>query len=126
MFQDRKTPVAEQNFTTVAAPEPAPSRASPATPQAATPRRRGRSIAIGKANQGFAAQDYQRFNDLVHTGYGTVQRVQQAQATLRAADAAVTRDGATLASATKQSDVLTAQLDKAEAGLSRDQALARQ
>src|SRR4051812_23626367 len=37
------------------------------------------TIIIDQANQAFAQQEYRRFSDLVKTGYGTVQRVQQTQ-----------------------------------------------
>jgi membrane fusion protein (multidrug efflux system) len=84
------------------------------------------TIVIDQASQAFAEQEYRRFSDLVKTGYGTVQRVQQAQSNIRQAIAAVQRDEATLAAALKQSDVLKAQLAKAEATVMRDQALEEQ
>jgi membrane fusion protein (multidrug efflux system) len=86
----------------------------------------GATIAADKAQQVFAQQDFQRYTDLVHTGYGTVQKVQQAQSSIRQAIAAVARDEATLASAQKQTEVLRAQLAKAEAAVQRDQAVAQQ
>jgi len=84
------------------------------------------NIASDQATQTFAQQDHQRYADLVHTGYGTVQRVQQTEAAIRQANAAVQRDQANLAAALKQSDVLRAQLTKAEAVLAQDEALENQ
>lgn len=84
------------------------------------------NIKIGQANQVFAQQDYQRYADLVKTGYGTVQKVQQSQSAISQASAAVQRDQAVLAGALKQSDVLKAQLIRAEAELDHDRALQKQ
>ncbi|MBY0510746.1 MAG: HlyD family secretion protein, partial [Rhodospirillaceae bacterium] len=84
------------------------------------------NISIDQANQVFAQQDFQRYADLVKTGYGTVQKVQQSQAAIAQATAAVQRDQAVLAGALKQSDVLKAQLIRAEAELDHDRALQQQ
>jgi membrane fusion protein (multidrug efflux system) len=84
------------------------------------------TIAIDQAGQAFAQQDYRRYADLVKTGYGTVQKVQQAQSAIRQASASVQRDQATLGSARKHSEVLGAELAKAEAAVQRDQALEQQ
>jgi len=61
------------------------------------------NITSDQAAQKFAQQDHERYTDLVHTGYGTVQRVQQAEAAIRQANAIVQRDQANLAGALKQS-----------------------
>jgi membrane fusion protein (multidrug efflux system) len=84
------------------------------------------NIASDQAVQQLANQDHQRYADLVHTGYGTVQRLQQAEAAIRQANASVSRDQANLAAALKQSDVLQAQLVKAKAVLTQDEAAASQ
>jgi len=84
------------------------------------------TLAIDQATQSFAQQEFHRFSDLVKTGYGTVQRVQQTQSAIRGANAAVDRDQAALISAQKQGDVLRAQLAKAEAALQRDLATEQQ
>lgn len=84
------------------------------------------TIAADRAAQAFAQQEHRRFDDLVKTGYGTVQRVQQTVSAIRQADATVAHDQAALASSIKQTDVLQAQLAKAEANLRRDQALEQQ
>jgi membrane fusion protein (multidrug efflux system) len=84
------------------------------------------NISADEASQLFARQDHQRYADLVKTGYGTVQKVQQSQSAISQANAAVQRDQAILAGALKQSDVLRAQLSKAEAELEHDRALQQQ
>jgi len=84
------------------------------------------TLAVDQAGQAYAQQDYRRFTDLLKTGYGTVQRVQQTQSAIRQADATVQRDTAALASAEQQSGILSAQLAKANAALKGDQALEQQ
>ncbi len=84
------------------------------------------TIVSDQATQAYARQDHDRYTDLVHSGYGTVQRVQQAEATIRQANAAVQRGQANLAATVKQADVLRAQLSKAQAVLAQNEALARQ
>ncbi|TAL01304.1 MAG: HlyD family secretion protein [Rhodospirillaceae bacterium] len=84
------------------------------------------TLTADRASQSYAQQDYRRFADLLKTGYGTVQRVQQTQSAIRQADATVQRDIAAVASAEQQSGILTAQLAKANAALKGDQALEQQ
>ncbi len=84
------------------------------------------NITADQANQLYAQQDFQRYADLVKTGYGTVQKVQLSQSAISQANAAVLRDQAVLAAALKQSDVLRAQLSRAQADLMHDQALEKQ
>jgi membrane fusion protein (multidrug efflux system) len=84
------------------------------------------NLASDRAAQGLAQQDHKRYADLMQEGYATVQRVQQSEATIRQTDAAVARDQALLASALKQSDVLAAQLARAEAAVAHDDSLVRQ
>jgi len=84
------------------------------------------TLAMDQAGQSYAEQDYRRFADLLKTGYGTVQRVQQTQSAIRQADATVQRDSAALTSAEQQSGILNAQLAKANAALKGDQALEQQ
>jgi membrane fusion protein (multidrug efflux system) len=84
------------------------------------------NIVSDQALQQFAEQDRERYSDLVRTGYGTVQRLQQAEAAIRQANAGVQRDQANLAAALKESDVLRAQLSKAKALLAQDQAAQEQ
>ena len=84
------------------------------------------NITSDQANQLFAQQDHERYADLVKTGFGTVQKVQQSQSAISQANASVQRDLAVLAGALKQTDVLHAQLSKAEAELLHDRALEQQ
>ena len=81
------------------------------------------NISADQANQLYAQQDHQRYADLVKTGCGTLQKVQLSQSAIAQANAAVQRDQAMLAGALKQSDVLKAQLTRAEAEFLHDRAL---
>jgi membrane fusion protein (multidrug efflux system) len=84
------------------------------------------TIAVDEANLTFAEQDDKRYAQLASTGYGSVQNAQQAASRRAAARAAVARDTASLASATRQLDVLKAELSQAQAALARNEALLRQ
>ena len=70
----------------------------------------------------YSQQDFRRYTDLEHTGYGTVQRAQQAQADLTQKQAKLDSDKAGVSSAEKQIDVLEAQLQQARAALAQQQA----
>ncbi len=84
------------------------------------------TIAASEAAAKFARQDQDRYQDLMKTGYGTVQRAQQADATLRTSAATVQRDRAALVAARDQIKVLETQHAKAEAALEHDRAVERQ
>ncbi|MHB1205879.1 MAG: HlyD family secretion protein [Rhodospirillaceae bacterium] len=84
------------------------------------------NLTVDQASQALAQQDHTRYADLMSQGYATVQRVQQSEATIRQADATVARDQALIASAIKQSDVLAAQLTRAEAAVVHDDSLVHQ
>lgn len=75
------------------------------------------NVAADEANATFAEQDNKRYTDLAKTGFGTVQNAQQAVSRQLAARAAVTRDQAALTNATRQLDVLKAELGQAQANL---------
>ncbi|GLS29204.1 membrane fusion protein, multidrug efflux system [Mesorhizobium albiziae] len=75
------------------------------------------TVEADKADETFAEQDDQRYARLAKSGYGTVQNAQLAASRIAAARAAVTRDVATLANATRQLDVIRAELAQAEAAL---------
>jgi membrane fusion protein (multidrug efflux system) len=81
------------------------------------------TIAVGQATLTFAEQDDRRYAQLASNGYGSVQNAQQAASRLAAGRAAVARDTASLANATKQLDVLKAELVQAQAAVTRDEAL---
>jgi len=84
------------------------------------------TLEMDQAAQHFAQQDNERYVALLHTGYGTVQRVQQTESGIRQANASVSRDQASLGAALKQQDALQAELAKAQATLAQNQAAADQ
>jgi membrane fusion protein (multidrug efflux system) len=83
-------------------------------------------IAASEASLAFARQDYRRYHDLVKTGYGTVQRAQQAQANLRQESAQLERGRASLVAAQRQIEVLKTQRAQAETALTHAQSAAEQ
>lgn len=80
------------------------------------------TVVLDQANEAFADQEDKRYAELAKKGFGTVQNAQQAASRLNAAHAAVTRDAAALVNATKQLDVIKAELAQAEAALARAKA----
>jgi membrane fusion protein, multidrug efflux system len=83
-------------------------------------------LAVDEASATFAEQDDKRYSSLAATGFGSVQNAQQAASRIASARAAVARDTASVASATKQIDVLKAELEQARAALARSEAARRQ
>jgi membrane fusion protein (multidrug efflux system) len=81
------------------------------------------TISVDEANRTFAEQDDKRYSHLASTGYGSLQNAQQATSRIGAARAATARDTASLETATKQVDVLKAELAQAEATLAHDEAV---
>jgi membrane fusion protein (multidrug efflux system) len=84
------------------------------------------TVDVDNATVTFAAQENKRYTDLAATGYGSVQNAQQAQSRNAGARAAIARDTANLASASKQVDLLKAEIVQANATLARAQALQSQ
>jgi membrane fusion protein (multidrug efflux system) len=84
------------------------------------------TVASDQAGLVYSKQDFQRYTDLARTGYGTVQRAQQAQADIVQKQAKLDSDKAGIASAEKQIAVLDAQLEQARAALAQQQANAHQ
>jgi membrane fusion protein (multidrug efflux system) len=84
------------------------------------------TIDVDNATVTFAAQENKRYSDLAATGYGSVQNAQHAQSGIAGAKAAIQRDTANLASATKQVDLLKSEIAQANAALARAHALQRQ
>src|SRR5271163_360784 len=74
----------------------------------------------------FSQQDFQRYTQLAKTGYGTVQRAQQAQADITEKQAALQHDTTVVAAAEKQIDVFEGQLAQANATLAQQQAMEHQ
>jgi membrane fusion protein (multidrug efflux system) len=83
-------------------------------------------IASAEAAVNFAKQDHSRYQDLMKTGYGTVQRAQLAESDLRQQTALLEHNRAALVAARKQIDVLTTQRSEADAQLAHAQAVAQQ
>lgn len=84
------------------------------------------TVSVDRANETFAEQDNKRYASLAVTGSGSVQNAQQAASRITAAHAAVARDTAALVTATKQVDILKAELAQAQATLAHDEAVQRQ
>jgi membrane fusion protein, multidrug efflux system len=80
------------------------------------------TIDVDDANVTFAAQDNKRYASLASSGYGSVQNAQLSQSKIASAEATRARDTANLTSATKQVDLLKAEIVQAEAALARAQA----
>lgn len=81
-------------------------------------------ISAGKATRDLAVADDARYEDLRKSGYGSVQRAQQAATVLRERVAQLRKSRAALAAAQRQIDVLVSQRARAEAR--RERALAAQ
>jgi membrane fusion protein (multidrug efflux system) len=84
------------------------------------------TIAVDQANLTFAEQEDKRYSQLAATGYGSIQNAQQAASRIATARAAVARDAASLENATRQLDVLKAEVAQAQATIAHDEALQRQ
>jgi membrane fusion protein (multidrug efflux system) len=84
------------------------------------------AVEVDIAAKTFAGQENKRYTELAATGYGSQQNAQAAQAKNAAADAAILRDAANLASALKQVDLLKAEIAQAEAAAARASALQAQ
>ena len=80
------------------------------------------TVEVDNATVTFAAQENKRYTDLAASGYGSVQNAQQAQSHIAGARAAIVRDTANLASASKQVDLLKAEIAQATAALARARA----
>src|SRR3984893_6848499 len=74
----------------------------------------------------FSQQDFQRYPHLATTGYGTVQRAQQAQADITEKQAALQHDTTVVAAAERQIGVFEGQLAQANATLAQQQAMEHQ
>ena len=108
------------------------AKASIATKQAALAAQQSQieaakaAIEVDRANETFAAQEDERYAQLASRGYGSVQNAQQAASRVAAARATVARDTAALTNATRQLDVLRAELAQAQAALARAEAAQHQ
>ncbi len=84
------------------------------------------TVDVDQANATFAEQNDKRYATLATSGYGNIQNAQQAAAQIAAAKATVVRDSASLEAATKQVDLLEAELAQAKAALAHDRAVQHQ
>src|SRR5471030_2927438 len=76
-------------------------------------------IASAEASLGYATSDNTRYSDLVKTGYGTVQRAQQAESAFKEKGAQLDHNRASLLVAERKIDVLASDRGRAEAALDR-------
>jgi len=83
-------------------------------------------VSAGEATVAFAQSDARRYQDLLRTGSGTVQRSQQADADIKARQAALARSRAGLDAARGQGAVLQASLQGARAKADRARAAVQQ
>jgi membrane fusion protein (multidrug efflux system) len=83
-------------------------------------------VAASEANLKFAQEERARYDELMKTGSGTIQRAQQTDAALRASSAQLQHANSGLAAAERKVDVLTTERAKAAAQLERGRAVARQ
>jgi membrane fusion protein, multidrug efflux system len=84
------------------------------------------TLDVDTASATFATQENKRYTDLAATGYGSVQNAQSAQSRNAGALAAIERDKANLASASKQVELLKAEIAQAVAAAARANALQHQ
>jgi membrane fusion protein (multidrug efflux system) len=84
------------------------------------------TLDVDRANETFAEQNNKRYTNLATNGYAPVQTAQQAASAIAAAQATIVRDSAALDAATKQVELLNAELAQARATLAHDQAVAHQ
>lgn len=84
------------------------------------------NVTVAEASQSFAEQENGRYQKLVKSSYGTVQRAEQAEAELRESSAELERAKASLVAAQKQLDVLNTQRTSAETTLAHAKAEAEQ
>ena len=83
-------------------------------------------IAAAEANLKFAQEEQARYDGLMKTGSGTIQRAQQTDATLRASSAQLQHSKSGLQAAERKVDVLTTDRAKAVAQLDRARAVEQQ
>jgi membrane fusion protein (multidrug efflux system) len=83
-------------------------------------------VAAAEANLKFAQEERARYDDLMKSGSGTIQRAQQTDAALRASNAQLQHAKSGLLAAQRKVDVLTTQRAQVAAQLERARALAQQ
>lgn len=83
-------------------------------------------VAAADANLKFAQEERARYDDLMKSGSGTIQRAQQTDAALRASNAQLQHAKSGLVAAQRKIDVLTTQRAQAAAQVERARAVAQQ
>ncbi|OPY99459.1 hemolysin D [Bradyrhizobium sacchari] len=83
-------------------------------------------VAAADANLKFAQEERARYDELMKSGSGTIQRAQQTDAALRASNAQLQHAKSGLVAAQRKVDVLTTQRAQATAQLERARAVAQQ
>jgi membrane fusion protein, multidrug efflux system len=83
-------------------------------------------VAAAEANLKFSEEERARYDDLMKTGSGTIQRAQQTDAALREKTAQLQHSQSALLAAERKVDVLTTDRAKAVAQLDRSRAVAQQ
>ncbi|UPK34865.1 HlyD family secretion protein [Bradyrhizobium sp. 186] len=83
-------------------------------------------VTAADANLKFAQEERARYDDLMKSGSGTIQRAQQTDATLRASNAQLQHAKSGLVAAQRKVDVLTTQRAQATAQFERARAFAQQ
>jgi len=81
------------------------------------------TVEVDRANLMFMRQDNDRYSSLARTGAGSVQNEQQAVSKLQIAQSTLQRDAAAVTAAERRTEMLRAQLAKAEAVLAHDRAV---
>jgi membrane fusion protein (multidrug efflux system) len=81
------------------------------------------TVEVDRANLTFMQQDNARYSSLARTGAGSVQNEQQAVSKLQIAQSTLQRDAAAVTAAERRTEMLRAQLAKAEAVLAHDRAV---
>jgi membrane fusion protein (multidrug efflux system) len=84
------------------------------------------AVAAGQAAFTYSRQNFTRYTELAHKGFGPVQLAQQSTADIREKQAALSRDMVAVNVAQKQVDVYKAQLAQAQAEFAQQQASERQ
>jgi membrane fusion protein (multidrug efflux system) len=86
----------------------------------------GADVTAGEAQVAFAQAEFRRYQDLLRTGSGTVQRSEQADADIKGRQAGLARSRAALAWARGQAAVLQASRQRAQAQADRARAAVQQ
>ena len=121
--RDYRVAVAQANADVAAARAEIDNVAASLDQQQAVIAQARSTVAVDQASLTYTQQDNDRYISLARTGAGSVQNEQQAVSKLQVAQSILQRDQAAVLAAERQTDMLRAQLAKAEALLAHDQAV---